>query len=267
MDEPVALRVLIVDDEPLARELLLELLGDLPGVQVIGGCSGGRQALRDIRRLQPDVVFLDIEMPGMSGFQVVKSIQEDAHMPHIVFVTAYADYALEAFEVNAVDYVLKPVAEGRLRRAVERVRGRLGERSKGTLVAAISHASARATGREHDGSADPSIDAPQIDRLPVRCGDVVQLLPFDEIDWVDAAGDYMCVHANGETHILRCTMKQLSDRLSAGPFARIHRSTLVNVNKVREISPLSKGECLLHIGDAELKVSRNYRSAIQHLLP
>jgi two-component system LytT family response regulator len=277
------LRVLVVDDEPLARELMLGLLQQFPGLTLLPACSGGREALRCIRAEHPDVVFLDIEMPGMSGFEVVTSIQADAHMPLIVFATAYADYALQAFEVNAVDYVLKPLEMARLQRALDRVRERVGLRAthdKGALVAAITQVDGRAEASIAAGDVPaeaPSVivnklpaataDRPLIDRLPVRQGDSVQLLAFEEIDWVDAAGDYMCIHARGETHIVRCTMKQLSERLSAGPFVRIHRSTLVNLSKITEISPLSKGECLLRVGEAELKVSRNYRSAIQQLLP
>lgn len=258
------MRVLIADDEPLAVELLNQLLRADADIQVVGLARSGRQAIAAIRKERPDVVLLDIEMPGLGGFQVVESLQADDYMPLVIFVTAFDKYAVDAFDVNAVDYLLKPAEPGRLKLALQRARDRLEKASKGQLLSAMQHA------RSHAGGATGSLgDAiEELGRLPVRQGDSVQLLEFDEIAWVDAAGDYMCVHANGETHILRCTMKQLSDRLAAGPFARVHRSTLVNLNKIREITPLSKGECLLHLDEhTQLKVSRNYRASIQHLLP
>jgi two-component system LytT family response regulator len=257
------MRVLITDDEPLAVELMSQLLQAEDGVEVVGVARSGRQAIASIRKERPDLVFLDIEMPGLGGFAVVEALQEDDHMPLVVFVTAFDKYAVDAFDVNAVDYLLKPVEASRLRRALQRVRERMEESSKGTLLKAMNEAR-RQTG---DGAGALGEVVEEVNRLPVRQGDTVQLLEFEDIDWVDAAGDYMCVHACGETHILRCTMKQLSDRLAAGPFARIHRSTLVNLNKIREITPLSKGECLVHIDEhTQLKVSRNFRAAIQHLL-
>ena len=262
------LRTLLVDDEPLAIELMAGLLEPEADIDVVDVARSGRKALAAIRRHSPDLVFLDVEMPGLNGFDVVASLQEDDHMPLIVFVSAFDKYALEAFDVNAVDYILKPVEESRLRRTLERVRERMVPADKGMLLRALE------AGRVRKGRPESSLDVPVaddgrelMDRLPVRQGDAVQLLPFDDIDWVDAAGDYMCVHAVGETHILRCTMKELSQRLAVGPFARIHRSTLVNLRKINEITPLSKGECMLHLaGDTQLKVSRNYRSAIAHLL-
>lgn len=267
------LRVLVVDDEPLARDLMRQLLDTFPSLEFLGAASSGRDALARIREEQPDLVFLDVEMPGLSGFDVVTAIQADDFLPYVVFVTAYADYALRAFEVNAVDYLLKPVQRERLAEAVARVRERLGQREqrepqdKGALVAAITGASRRDPGGCEDAGDPPAAAGRSVDVLPVREGDTVQLVSFEDIDWVDAAGDYMCVHACGNTHIIRCTMKQLSGRLAHGPFARIHRSTLVNIRKVREITPLSKGECLLHLDDVQLKVSRNYRASIQALLP
>ena len=259
------MRVVIADDEPLALELLAELLGKDADLQIVARASGGRAALAAIREHRPDLVFLDIEMPGITGFEVVESLQADDHMPLVVFVTAFDAYAVDAFDVNAVDYVLKPVEIERLQRAVARARERAVDGSKERLLRAIAAAGIR------DGNpmvTEALNELPEVvGRLPVRRGDSVELLELDDIDWVDAAGDYMCVHAQGETHILRCTMKQLSDRLSLGPFARIHRSTLVNLNKIRRITPLPKGECMLHLSeDTQLKVSRNYRSAVQHLL-
>lgn len=261
------LRALLVDDEPLATELLEELLHGEGDVEIVATANSGRRALAAIRKHTPDLVFLDVEMPGLNGFDVVARLQEDRHMPLIVFVSAIDKYALEAFDVNAVDYILKPVVSDRLQRTLERVRMRFENPGKGALLRAMQQRRARSGMSESSLGAAPGGNGDPVQRLPVRHGEVVQLLAFDDIDWVDAAGDYMCVHAVGETHIIRCTMKELSQRLSSGPFARVHRSTLVNLRKITGITPLTKGECMLHLGvDTELKVSRNYRSAIQHLL-
>ncbi|MEE4279129.1 MAG: LytTR family DNA-binding domain-containing protein [Halieaceae bacterium] len=263
------LRTLVIDDEPLAVELMQGLLAQEADIQLVDTAGSGRKGLSAIRRHGPDLVFLDVEMPGLSGFDVVASLQEDDHMPLIVFVSAFDKYALEAFDVNAVDYILKPVERSRLRKTLDRARERLVRPDKAALLRVLE------AGRARSGLPTPSLDAGAamrdgrevLDRLPVRKGDVVELLPFRDIDWVDAAGDYMCVHAGGETHILRSTMKELSQRLAHGTFARIHRSTLVNLRKVTGITPLTKGECTLHLGEeTQLKVSRNYRAAIQHLL-
>lgn len=265
------MRILIVDDEPLAVELMNSLLQKEPGVEVVGVARSGRQAVAAIRSNRPDLVFLDIEMPGMGGFAVVESLQADDFLPLIVFATAFDKYAVEAFDLNAVDYILKPVEAGRLQRALTRARDRSSlearARSKGELLRAVRDVRVRSGNPQASLVEQPTDEKDTLGRLPVRQGDTVQLVDFEDIEWVDAAGDYMCVHAGGETHILRCTMKQLSDRLATGPFARIHRSTLVNLKKIREITPLTKGECMLHLGgDTQLKVSRNYRAAIQHLL-
>ncbi len=259
------LRVVIADDEPLALDLLDEMLAGHDSVTIVARARSGREAQTAIRELRPDLAFLDIEMPRMNGFQVVQGLQADDHMPLVVFVTAFDQYAVEAFEVNAVDYILKPVERSRLIRAIERAQERHLDGTKGRLLRAMT--AARANGAGDLAEQLPAGDIACLDRLPVRLADSVQLLPFDAIDWVDAAGDYMCVHAKGETHILRCTMKQLSDRLALGPFTRIHRSTLVNLSKIRSITPLAKGECLLHLdGDIKLKVSRNFRAGIARLL-
>lgn len=261
------MRILLVDDEPLALELLNDLLKKYEGIEVIGHANNGRRALAAILEQKPDLVVLDIEMPGMSGLEVVESLQSDHHMPLILFATAFDKYAVEAFDVSAVDYILKPVEEARLRRALLRAAERMGRATKSDLVQAIAelrYRSERPPCALEDGGPDRK---ETFGRLPVRQGDTVQLLDFEDIGWVDAAGDYMCVHAADETHILRCTMKQLSDRLADGPFARIHRSTIVNLRKIEKIVSLSKGEFMLHLPDGiKLKVSRNFRSAVRHLL-
>jgi two-component system LytT family response regulator len=264
------LRAVVIDDEPLAVELMQGLLAAQRDIEIVETALSGRQGLAHIRSHAPDLVFLDVEMPGLTGLDVVAALQEDDHMPLVVFVSAFDKYAIEAFDVNAVDYILKPVERQRLERTLERVRERLVRPDKAALLRVLQAERQRSGVPESllDGGLSNGDEKPPVDRLPVRRGDVVDLLRFEDIDWVDAAGDYMCVHAAGETHILRCTMKELSQRLAHGTFARIHRSTLVNLHKITGITPLPKGECTLHLdGDTRLKVSRNYRSAIQHLLP
>ena len=261
------MRILLVDDEPLALELLDALLKKYEGIEVVGHANNGRRALAAIREQKPDLVVLDIQMPGMTGFEVLEGLQSDDHMPLILFATAFDKYAVEAFDVSAVDYLLKPVEEARLRRALLRAAERMGRATKGDLVQALAELRSR-SGRPPSALEGGGSDRKaSFDRLPVRQGGTVQFLDFEDIGWVDAAGDYMCVHAAGETHILRCTMKQLSERLAGGPFARIHRSTIVNLRKIEQIAPLPKGECTLHLPDGiKLKVSRNFRSAVRHLL-
>jgi two-component system LytT family response regulator len=254
------MRTLIVDDEPLARDYLQSLLAENPDIDIVGICKNGREAIAMIRELGPDLVFLDIQMPGLNGFDVVKAIQEDDAMPLFIFATAYDDYAVEAFDLAAVDYVLKPLESSRLARAIERARERHVVVSKGELMSAVDKALGRGT------ELQPPVSG-GLQKLTIRDNGQIQLVDFHDIDWVDAAGDYMCVHVGPITHIMRCTMTDLTQRLSSGPFARIHRSTLVNLDKVTQITPLSKGESLLHLeGDTTLKVSRNYRQSIVHLL-
>ena len=268
-----ALRVIIVDDEPLARRLLRAMLGDIPGVEVVAECANGREAVQSTRELAPDLLIMDIQMPGMTGFDVVKELQSDV-MPNVVFCTAYQRYALDAFDLHAVDYLLKPVDERRVKRAVERALQRLGEAEgegerKTPLVGAIDDIARKVVGqtirRDFD---DAARDEASLERkLAIKSHDGTVLVEIEDIDWVDAAGDYMCVHARGETHILRSTLKNLMQRLDPARFTRIHRSTLVNLDRIVKVTPLKKGEYLLDLGnDEKLKVSRNFREAIKAFL-
>lgn len=262
------LRTLIADDEPLALGMLRSLLAAMPEIELVAQCRNGREALTEIRRHEPELVFLDIQMPGRNGFEVVKALQAD-DMPMVVFATAYDTYAIKAFELHAVDYILKPLDAQRVRQSVERAllrrRATQPVETKSPLIGAIALIS-----RGDGGADEPASDAARdfVDgRLAIRDGGNITLVPMAEIDWVDAAGDYMCVNARGTTHILRSTLKQLADRLDPAIFRRVHRSTLVNVQRVSSITALRKGECMLHLADgAQIKVSRNYRDAIADLL-
>jgi two-component system LytT family response regulator len=260
------LRTIIVDDEPLALKLLRTVLSEISDVEIVAECSNGKQAVEAATELEPELIFLDIQMPGMNGFDVIKSLQTDI-MPMVVFVTAYDQYAVDAFDLHAVDYVLKPLDSERIARSVDRAIDRLKndvDRSfKSPLIGAIEEISERASKEKSDESVNNLPDGMKR-KLLVRDSGVVKVIPFDDIDWVDAAGDYMCVHAVGETHVIRSTLRDLMSKLDDNLFVRIHRSTIVNVERVVSVTPLQKGGSLLHLTQGEsLKVSRNYRDSIR----
>jgi two-component system LytT family response regulator len=260
--QPVrVIRSLIVDDEALARRGLALRLGGIDGIAIAGECGNGREAIAAIETLRPDLVFLDIQMPGLDGFDVVRRLQGDA-MPIIVFVTAFDRYAVTAFEMHALDYLLKPVEEARLAATVARARQRLDERDavteKSQLLAFIL---------QMTGSTATDSDSVTRERLSIRDGNEVTLIPMADIEWIEAAGDYMCVHALGATHIMRSTMKQLEAQLDPARFTRVHRSTIVNVERVSKLTAHDNGEYFLTLtGGARLKLSRTYRDKLARFL-
>ena len=257
------LTVMLADDEPLAREYLEELLEGMPDIEVLGSFKNGGEILKACRADSPKLLILDVEMPGLTGFDVVKRLQAD-DMPGIIFATAYDNYAIDAFDLNAVDYLLKPFDRDRFAIAIERARLRpLSDASlKGRLISV-----SRQIQKIPDEPFSPPLDRIDSGRLAVRDGRETELVVVSDIDWVDAAGDYMCLHVGGKTHIMRSTMKELLDKLPADVFVRIHRSTIVNVHRVTSVSSLSKGEFRLQLGsETSLKVSRNYRKSIASLL-
>lgn len=266
------IKTLIVDDEPLALDIMASLLSVHEDVDVLGAYRSGRQALKAIHTLSPDLVFLDIQMPSMSGFELISKIQPE-RLPAVVFATAYDSFAVDAFRVHALDYLLKPIDPQRLTESLEHVKQQLAvpsiadqakSENKGKYLDALSNIEgSMALHAGELASHDPTSSG---DRLAIRDGTEVKLIPYEDIDWVDAAGDYMCVHAKGDTHIMRCTMKELQERLTPGPFARIHRSTVVNLRKVLAVTSLPKGESVLTLADSvQLKVSRNYRAEVAQL--
>ena len=265
------LKTIIVDDEPLALDLLRSILSALEDVEIVAECSNGRDAIAAASSLHPDLVFLDIQMPGINGFEVVKAMQSDT-MPMVIFATAYNQFAIDAFDLHAVDYVLKPLAPARIERAVQRAVERYSTQDdeaghKMPLIGAIEEITKRLD--KESGVPSPAAEAlPEgIKRkLLIRDSGVVKVVPFGDIDWVDAAGDYMCVHALGETHIVRSTLRELLEKLDEQMFIRIHRSTVVNIERVVSVTRLQKGGSLLHLADGNsLRVSRNYREAIRSL--
>jgi two-component system LytT family response regulator len=265
---PHTLSTIIVDDESLARRGLKLRLAEMEGVEVLAECRSGREAISAIRELKPDLIFLDIQMPGLNGFDVVHELQSD-HMPMIVFVTAYDQYAVKAFDIHAVDYVLKPLDDVRLEEAVTRARNRLTDTAAADQKQRLLEVIIELTGKSETTIEEmlQSHDAGYADKLIIKDGPDVILLPTRDIEWVDAAGDYMCVHANGETHVMRSTMKDLESQLDPRVFKRIHRSTLVNLERIVKLSSHINGEFFLMLDcGASLKMSRTYRDSVAHLL-
>jgi len=267
----MTIRTIIVDDEPLARRGLELRLREATDVEVVRQCANGREALAAIAELQPDLMFLDIQMPGLSGFDVIKQVPQES-LPMIVFVTAFDRFAIEAFEAHALDYLLKPVDETRLERALDRVRAQYQQRQAVAQREQLMAMLADVTGKgEIESGAVPGASAVAARRyatmLPIRVGRETIRLDVAAIDWIDAAGDYMCVHAASQTYVLRATMKELEEMLDPEVFQRVHRSTIVNLARVRSLRPHLNGECFLKLESGqEVKLSRSFRDKVELLL-
>jgi two-component system LytT family response regulator len=269
----VKLNTIVVDDEMLARRLLLSCLKGIPEIEVQAECANGREALTAVLELEPDLMFLDIRMPGLNGFEVIKKIQPEL-LPMVIFCTAFERYALDAFDIHAVDYIVKPLDEERLHLAVKRALARYHEEmvsseSKASLLGAIDAIRTNISDRKpfRDKSTNHEPPATTERKITIKDRDSIKLVRVDSIAWVDAAGDYMCVHADGETHIMRCTMNSLLEELDTEAFKRVHRSTIVNLNCIEEVIPHTKGEYFLQLENGErIKVSRNYRDTIKTFL-
>ncbi|MBU3001896.1 LytR/AlgR family response regulator transcription factor [Paraglaciecola arctica] len=267
------LRTLIVDDEPLALKLLRAKLDKVDNIEIVGESKNGREAIAATLELAPDIIFLDIQMPGLNGFDVVKGLQSDI-LPLIVFTTAYEQYALDAFDVHAVDYILKPIDDERICRAVQRAQKRLdavdGQDNKPRILGAIDSMSQRIYPQQLENKRLPgalSTDTFMDKKVVIKDRDEITILKQSEIEWVDAAGDYVCLHAEGKTHIKRSTLKELLTELDENIFKRVHRSTIVNLNFIDKVIPHTKGEFFLLLGEFEkIKVSRNYKDAIKDFL-
>ncbi len=265
------IRALIVDDEPLARLGLVLRLEKYEDVEIVGECANGSEALELINELEPNLIFLDIEMPGMDGFEVVRRMQAD-NMGLVVFVTAFDQYAVDAFEVHAVDYVLKPVEDKRLRLAVDRVRSRLTNQGvlsdKQQLMDLIANITGEARDRVSELLKNGGFNANNYpEKIPIKNNGETILVPCKDIDWIEAAGDYMCIHACDQVHILRSTMKELEAKLHPTTFQRIHRSTIVNLDRVEKVNSHLNGEYFLTLKDgSQLKMSRSYKDRIKHII-
>jgi len=263
----VKLSTMLIDDEPLALKLLNSMLAEYPDIEVVAQCRSPKEAVKKIQFRPPDLLFLDIHMPVLSGFDVVKKLQADV-LPMIVFVTAYDKYALQAFDLHAVDYILKPIDPDRLSLAVERARQRYQVKDvasgKSILLNALATINDGAQQQTYNFEFDGISGNPN--KLVIRDGAHTDLVQFDDIDWIDAAGDYMCIHVGPKTHVMRSTMKELAGKLPANKFSRIHRSTIVNVTKVQGFESLARGESLLLLpNNVSLKVSRNFREVTKKI--
>ncbi|MDQ2892106.1 MAG: LytTR family DNA-binding domain-containing protein [Pseudomonadota bacterium] len=266
----MTIRTILVDDEPLAIQGLELRLERHEDVEIVEKCSNGREAIRAIKTQKPDLVFLDIQMPGFDGFSVVQGLME-VEPPLFVFVTAYSDHALRAFEAQAVDYLMKPVDESRLADTLDRVRQRLSEK-RGVeeveklmeVLAEVAPETAADMAAESGGPGSDAVAANRFEKL-INIKDRGQIfrVDVDTIERIDAAGDYMCIYTGDNTLILRETMKDLEKRLDPRRFQRVHRSTIVNLDLVKEVKPHTNGECFLVLNSgANVKVSRSYRDVV-----
>lgn len=269
-----SITAVIVDDEPLAIEGLKLRLEKIDEIEVVGEAEDGDSAIQICQKLTPDVLFIDLQLPGLNGLEVVQALQSDI-MPLVVFVSAYGEYAVDAFELNAIDYVLKPVNLGRLKKTIERLKERLSpkqnDNDKYKLLKALGETSGIDIAELEDWlESEPNspLPTPYRQELVIKNNDNERVfVAVTDIRWIDAAGDYMCVHTNSETHVIRITMKKLSEQLDNRLFQRVHKSTLVNVNFIKGIQPLKNNESILDLGDeVKLKVSRNYSEAVQTIL-
>ena len=261
----MTIRTILVDDEPLAIQGLELRLAGYDDVEIIDKCQNGREAIRAIKTHKPDLVFLDIQMPGFDGFSVVQGLME-VEPPLFVFVTAYSDHALKAFEAQAIDYLMKPVEESRLADTLDRVRQRLTEKRGVEEVDRLKEVIAEIAPDSVENLTDHSdqVSANRFEKL-INIKDRGQIfrVDVDTIERIDAAGDYMCIYTGDNTLILRETMKDLEKRLDPRRFQRVHRSTIVNLDLVKEVKPHTNGECFLVLGSgAQVKVSRSYRDVV-----
>ena len=238
------IRTLVVDDEPVARARMLSLLQDEPDIEIIGECQSGQDAVSAIEHASPDLVFLDIQMPQMDGLQLTRALGD--RMPAVVFVTAYDEYALRAFEVHALDYLLKPFSAERFKAALMHARQHLSKR--------------RATGARET--------APErSDRLVIKSSGRIYFVRTNEIDWCEAAGNYVRLHVGPQTHLVRGTMGYLESQLDPAQFVRVHRSTIVNVDRIHELRSSFNGEYIITLHDkTRLTLSRGYRDGLHSKL-
>jgi len=269
-------RVIVVDDETLARERLRRLLEAEPEVRLVAECAGGRDAVREVLAHRPDLLLLDVQMPGLDGFGVLRELRTaveagagDGALPMVVFVTAYDQHALRAFDVHAVDYVLKPVEQDRLREALARARTRHAQ----ATAARRFHELQRLLDRVADqaGPDDGNEPAPATlqqggrwtERILVRAQEKLFFVRTADVDWIEAAGNYVWLHAGSRAHLIRETMARMEQTLDPATFVRIHRSTIINMDRVQQMEPWFSGEYLVHMADGtQLRMSRWYRDRV-----
>lgn len=254
------IRALIVDDEPLARRGIRQLLEREPDVTVVGEARNGREALRALRTLDPELVFLDVQMPEVDGFGVLRAVGPE-RMPPVIFVTAYDAFAVRAFDAHAIDYLVKPLREARFAEAVQRVRERLRSADAVTLSRQLSALLATTA----DARLAPQATTGRRIVVPTSTGELV--LEAEEIDWIEADDYYAAVHTRGRRHLIRESLSSLETRLDAARFVRVHRSAIVNLDRVREYRADAPGECAVLLRDGtRIAVSRRRREQVVELL-
>jgi two-component system LytT family response regulator len=258
----VKIRTVIADDEELARRGLRALSQRCEDLELICECRNGLEALDAIHQHRPDLVFLDVQMPGKTGFDVISAIA-DGQRPHVVFVTAYDKFALRAFEVHALDYLLKPVNEERFDAAVARVREAMSHATDNAIAQRVREVAA-----DLQVVSSPSSIASTVDRLPIKANDGrIIVIRLADIDWIEADRDYVSVHVGDKTWLMRETIAAVELRLALSGFVRIHRSALVNAERVKELRPRDKGEYTVVLNNGtELKLTRNYRASVERLV-
>ncbi len=243
---------IIVDDEPLARERIRSLIEERGDIEIIGECKDGKEAVAALLDERPDLVFLDIQMPEMDGFEVIAAI-DDEHLPAIIFITAFDEYAIRAFEVNAIDYLLKPINTARFEKAVSRAIDRLGWREK----------------KESDKTVRDFIERLQLERgytarFVVRNQSKLYFVRASDVDWIDSAGNYARLHASGKEHLVRETLKSMESRLNPDIFVRVHRSAIINVERIASVEPHFHGEYVVTMADgAKLTTSRTHSGRLR----
>jgi two-component system, LytTR family, response regulator len=261
----MTIRTILVDDEKLATQGLEIRLAPYDDIEIVATCLNGREAIRKIKTLKPDLVFLDIQMPGFDGFSVVQGVM-DIDPPLFVFVTAYSEHAIRAFDAQAIDYLMKPVEPDRLADTMERVRSQLSNRRSSDEVERLRNMISEVAPNAVDNMApaEEEMATSRFEKL-INVKDRGQIfrVDVDTIERIDAAGDYMCIHTADNSLILRETMKDLERRLDPRTFQRVHRSTIVNLDLVRQVKPHTNGECFLVLDSgAQVKVSRSYRDVV-----
>ncbi len=254
------IRALIIDDEPIARTGIRRELERAPDVEIIGECTNGREAIAAIQEEAPDLVFLDLQMPELDGLGVIEAVGVDS-LPVVVFVTAYDKFAVQAFEVHALDYILKPFSSDRFQKTLQRARTQVQRQN-------LDAVSTRLLSLIEDARRQPpSEEAKTLERIVVKTAGRIFFLNVEEIDWIEAADNYVCLHVGKDAHLVSGTMTGLETRLDPEKFIRIHRSTIINLARVKELHPLFHGEYAIRLSDdTELTSSRGYRERIQRLL-
>jgi len=253
------LRALIIDDEPLARDCVRLALQEEDGIEVVGECHDGTAAVEAIRRHDPDLVFLDVQMPGLSGFEVIERIGVD-EMPAVIFITAYEEHALRAFEVHAADYLLKPFEDQRVREAIRHAKRQLLARREGELGRRLAALLSEFKGLTETPEAAGDEGPGTLSRIAVRSDDRITFVAATDVDWFEASGNNVRLHVGKDVYEIRSTMRRLVESLDPEIFIRIHRSAIVNVQRVKEVQPWVGGDYLAILRDGQqLKVSRNYR--------